>query len=225
VPGTPLTYRVRGQGPFKPVEKFIASAQIHLQERYEHYTRLCHNTADTAWEKRWYERMCDDITAALRTLASPHIDREILSEITHKVYGGTSNYPPDMERYAQGMRLFADIEFRQEPYPSVEQLVQTPPANAFCRVTGVGNPFLKEQTTPVPQSDERTRQAILTVHQHRHVERLARQNTPEHERPSAAPENQPTTRQGVKPVQEKIISLFTKQPRHKKPKDEEDWQN
>src|SRR5262249_40560998 len=83
-PETQLTYRVRGQGQFKPIEKFIASAQTHLLERYEHYTRLCHNTADTAWEKRWYEQMCDDITATLWTLASPHIGRAALSETSTK---------------------------------------------------------------------------------------------------------------------------------------------
>jgi hypothetical protein len=33
IPGPRLTYRVRGQGQFKPIEKFIASAQQHLQAR------------------------------------------------------------------------------------------------------------------------------------------------------------------------------------------------
>jgi hypothetical protein len=212
-PGTRITSRVRGKGPFKPVEKFIASAKTHLQERYGHYTRLCDNTPDTAWEKRWYERMCDDISATLRTLASPHLNREVLSEIAHKVYGGTSDYPPDMERYAKGMRLFAEIEFRQEPVPSVESLGQLPPAPPCRCVTDVGDPVFMKQTPPVPRSEERTPQAILAEHKHRHAERLRPQNAPEREHPLPVPENHPTIRQGAEPTQEKVIPLFPKRPR------------
>jgi hypothetical protein len=211
-PGTRVTYRVRGQGHFKPIEKFIASAKTHLQERYEHYTRLCNNTADTAWEKRWYERMCKDITDTLSTLVSPRIGLKALSEIVYTVYGGTSDYPLDMERYAKGMRLFADIEFRQEPVSSVEQLVQLPPSTVFCRVTGIGGPFLMKQILPVPQSDEKTRQAILAEHKNRHAERLTPQNAPEREQLSPAPENHPTPRQGAEPTQEKVIPMFPKRP-------------
>jgi hypothetical protein len=212
-PGPRVTYRVRGHGQFKPIEKFIASAKAHLQERYEHYTRLCNNTTDTAWEKRWYERMCEDITDTLYSLASPRIGLKALSEIVHKVYGGTSDYPLDMERSAKGMRLFVDIEFRQEPVPRVEPLVQLPPSTVFCHVTGIGGPFLMKQIPPVPRSDERTREAILAEHKNRQAERLTRPNAPEREQPSPAPETHPTTRQGAEPTQEKVIPMFPKRPR------------
>jgi hypothetical protein len=213
MPGVRILYRVRGQGPFKPVEKFIALAKTHLQERYEHYTRLCDHTADTAWEKQWYERMCNDISATLRTLAVPHISPEVLFEITHNVYGGTAEYPPEMERYAQGIRLFADMEFRQEPDPSGEQLVQLPLATAFCRARGVGDLVVMKPTPPAPRSDERTRQVILAEHKHGYAERRTPQNVPEREQPSPASENHPTMRQGAEPTQEKVIPLFPKRPR------------
>jgi hypothetical protein len=223
-PGTRVTYRVRGHGHFKPIEKFIASAQAHLQERYEHYTRLYHNTPDTAWEKRWYERMCHDLTEALRTLASPHIGREALSALVHKVYGGTSDYPPDMARYAKGMRLFAELEFRQEPSSSGEPLGHLPPATACCRITDRGDPVLLEQTPPVPQATERPRPLLLAEHQPRHAD-LARQNAAEREEPSPASQTHPTTRQGAEPPQDKVIPLFPKRPRYNTPKKEEEVGN
>jgi hypothetical protein len=235
MPGSRSTYRVREQGTWKPISNFITYARGLLAETYQeaeaNFKRLDAMTSVTETqltERGHYRKLSRETASAYHALKNPDIGVSALSEIAHKTYGVIPvwrDFLWDKPHQHKGVRLFPDIEFREDPYPSVQQLVKLPPFAAFCRVKGVADPFLIEKTRPAPRPVESIRQAILNEHQRRYNERVARQQAtvPTNE-PSQGTNEQPNTRQRT--ATNGIKSAGTPpRGKSKKPKTDEDFLN
>jgi hypothetical protein len=95
-----------------------------------------------------------DIKEALRTLRSPGVTPDVLKELTQKRYG------EDPRTDYKGTLLFSEWEFRAEPVPTVDMLVNLPDYEAYCKIIRANN-VRHFVTLPAPPPKAHVRTAIL----------------------------------------------------------------
>lgn len=195
-------YRIRGTSDLLPVDELIDDVRSGLQEAFQYYKELAERDNQT---NPWYRFVSNDIKFSLDVVSQDYVSVEALKDIVCREFG------KDQRRYDKrfspefaGIRLFADMEFIERVFPTVEDFVNLPDHKAFCRAFRASNVFSID-TEPPPLEDHSTRQEILSRHQQRQNERTQyEQLATEHQQPTPPP---------------------TERPKKKKPKDDEDFLN
>jgi hypothetical protein len=154
-------YRLRGHGEWEPVSDFILQARDHLAERLEAYKKLQVQYKDASHSDQYqsYERRINEITDALVALENENIGVDALSEIAHKEFGKIQSWRDSsgILHEDKGTRLFRDIEFKEQEFPTYKEFADLETHHAFIRIDR-GSEVYKVETPPPPPEDATVRQ-------------------------------------------------------------------
>jgi hypothetical protein len=128
-----------------PMSEFMAVAIAHVNKKLM--------AIAPPWSKRTNDPYAQYLLGMLQVLQSQGLTADVLTELTKKVYVD----PMYGTEYAP---LFGEWEFKTENFPTVDDLMNLPDYQAYCRVTRASN-VRKFQTVPAPTPNAKIAHAVL----------------------------------------------------------------
>lgn len=175
-------YTARRKGNDAPIslEDLIENTKKYLASRIVIEDLTEHHPMVRAGMSRYFVKSGGEEKAVLDKLNSQTFTMTTLKELT----------------FPYGNRVFENYDFKETPFPDVDDFINLPPHHAFARIERAENvhPF---KTNPPPQPAAGTRGQILHAMQAQHEEReqkrtaAARENIRAEEAPRVTPQEPP----------------------------------